>query len=88
MGRCKYVPSPGDTTENGCGLLPVNEFAVWFYPRWKTFGQSAFQLVDVNFTPTEAEAFMEKLFVIGQYAPSITESKQKRAESTVPKKRR
>lgn len=86
VGECKYSPSPGDTGPNGCGLLPQNEFAVWFYPRWKTFGSQAFEFVDIEMTPYDAECLMDKLMIIDEHAPAIAEAQQKRAEVSIPKK--
>ncbi len=88
MGVCKYTPSPGDTGEKGCGLLPANEFAVWLYPRWKSFGEAAFQMVDLTMTAPQAENLMEKLMVIQQHIPHIIEAKERRVKAVVPKRKR
>jgi len=85
IGRCKYTPSPGDTTETGCGLSPQNEFAVWFYPRWKAFGDLAFKFINVELSEEEASLLLEKLLLIEQYSAKVHEAAQKRLQ---PKKRR
>ena len=80
MGQCKYVPSPGDLSERGCGLHHRNEFAVWLYPRWKSLGDTAFSLSNVTLTPADAENLMEKLVMIQDYEPAIVNAQQKRGK--------
>lgn len=75
---CKYVPSPGDTSEKGCGLLPENETALYLYPRWKRFGEAIWTFVDMDISPHEAETLVEKLMLIDEYSPKINESQNKR----------
>lgn len=78
MGRCKYVPSPGDTGPEGCGLLPENEFPVSFYTKWKAFGPVALQLTHLELTEADGDLLLEKLMVIEQYYPALCEAEQRR----------
>lgn len=77
-GPCKFKISPGDIGPEGCGLSPENEFAVWFYPRWKLFKDKAFDLITVE--EPDKELFVEKLMLLEQYTPIIEERSQRRAE--------
>lgn len=88
VGKCKYTPSPGDTGEKGCGLLPANELAVWLYPRWKAFGDAVFNMVNVEMMPSSAETLLEKLYIIHQYAPAIQEAQERRSNHGNTKNRR
>lgn len=51
---------------------------VWLYPRWKSLGDTAFALANIQLTPTDAEGLMEKLVLIQQYEEAIVTTKQKR----------
>ena len=88
VGACKFVPSPGDTGPTGCGLLPENEYAVWFYPKWKGFGALAFDIIDEDACPDSTESLMDKLIVIDQYSGQIAEANEKRRNRTPSKKKK
>lgn len=77
---CKYTPSPGDTGPGGCGLLPVNDFAVWLFPRWKTFGPKIFEFVE-PLAPEDGALLVEKFMLIEEYGPAIAAQAQRRADN-------
>jgi hypothetical protein len=56
-------------------LLPVNEGVISFYNKWKLLGEAAFQLLNIEFTPREAEMFTEKIVLIESYMPAITDAR-------------
>lgn len=78
VDKCPYDPSPGDTSEKGCGLAYENHEAVWFYSRWKQFGELAMTFCDLQFTQDNAEIFLDKLMVIDEYIPRLQEATARR----------
>ena len=76
LAACPYskLPcgSPGDLTEDGCGLSAENRPVVDFYPKWQVLGDAAFNLCDLVFIDeVDRDAFAEKLMMIHAAAPMI-----------------
>lgn len=93
LEACPYFKrecgSPGDTSENGCGLLPENVEALEFYPKWKTLGPPAFDLLRVEFDDEyESDTFANKLLVIDQYAPSIQKAQAEAQQEANPEQKK
>lgn len=78
---CPYTPSPGDKGENGCGLAAENEVAIWLYPRYKRFGRLAMELADLELKKWEGDLLLDKLMMIEDHVPYITQAQDKRAET-------
>lgn len=67
--------SPGDTSEEGCGLAPENVDVVDFYPKWKALGPAAFELLELNLgDDLSKDLFASKLMAIEAYAPMISQA--------------
>ena len=75
--------SPGDISENGCGLAPENAEVVQFYPKWKSLGQAAFELVQLEFSSADrADTFANKLMLMEEDVPLIAQAQQSKQEAT------
>jgi len=79
LEACPYTKrecgSPGDISENGCGLSAENASVVAFYPKWKTLGDAAFNLLELDFKDeVEADNFANKLMVIEGAAPLLEQA--------------
>lgn len=83
--RCPFergeYGSPGDTSPEGCGLLPSNKPAWDFYRKWKVLGAPAFELIQLEFDDrSEAELFSDKLVMIEKYIPILQDRLRKQSE--------
>ena len=67
--------SPGDESEDGCGLSPDNAEALEIYRRWKTFGSTAFDLLELDLGgAVEKDLLATKLMIIDDHIPLISEA--------------
>lgn len=74
--------SPGDTSEDGCGLLPENQQVVTFFSKWQVLGDKAFDLVQIELPDDYAkDEFATKLMVLKGAMPEIARAQQNRQEA-------
>lgn len=74
--------SPGDTSENGCGLLPENEQALVFFNKWQVLGDAAFDLVQIDLDDDfSKDEFATKLIVLKGAIPEIAKAQSDRKEA-------